>query len=197
MEELRKRLAGRLHIADIKALAFKAEDERNLEMFEALFGFIFDEDKRVAENAAWVLTHCRQKGTRRLCQHQDAVIEKVLNAESSTMQRLLLSLLLKQPFGKERIRTDFLDFCLSTIISSKHPVAVRVLCCYLSYKQCCHFPELMNELETTLHLLESEQLTSGLSHSKKKVLAYIAKHKKQKEWTIRQSSTSFIPKTTN
>lgn len=179
MEELRKQLAGRLHIADIKTLAFKAEDERNVEIFQTLFGFIFDENKRIAENAAWVLTHCKEKGIRRLCQYQDAVIEKVLNTESSTMQRLLLSLLLKQPFEKERIRTDFLDFCLSTITSSRHSVAVRALCCYLSYKQCCHFPELMNELESTLHLLESEQLTSGLRHSKKKVLAYIAKHKKQ------------------
>lgn len=180
MEELQKLLARRLHISNIKELVFKIQNGNNAYTFEALYGFVFDEDKRISNNAAWVLTHLDKKEMWRLFQRQESIIDKVLKTTDSTMQRLLLSMLLKQPFRKEEIKTDFLDFCLLAITSPKYPVSVRVLCCYLSFKQCCHFTELLEELKLILYMMDDTQLNPSLAHAKKKVLNNIKRLKPNK-----------------
>ncbi|MBQ7869094.1 MAG: hypothetical protein IJ355_01990 [Prevotella sp.] len=57
LEELRKRLSGRLHAADINELCRMAQDEDGDGMKAGLLGFAGDEDRRVASNALWTFSY--------------------------------------------------------------------------------------------------------------------------------------------
>ena len=84
--------------------------------------------------------------------------------------RLILTLLLRQPFDEEAIRTDFIDFCLTRLADPKSPYAVRALCIKLAYEQMRHWPELLNELRQTLEMISCEPLSPGLRSAWRQVM---------------------------
>ena len=83
----------------------------------------------------------------------------------------MLTLLLRQPFDEEDIRTDFIDFCLMRLTDPKSPYAVRALCIKLAYEQMRYWPELLNELRQTLEMINREPLSPGLRSAWRQVMA--------------------------
>ena len=175
---MRERLCGRLHESDITMMALEAEKSADDSLCEELYLLMSDTDKRVSENAAWVLCHVGKRGNRWLQDRQEALIRASMETRSATQRRLILSILRKQRFEKEKIHTTFLDHCLEQILSPRQPVSIRSLSIYLAYEQCVHYPELLAELEETLRLLSQEALTPGLRHAQRETLRKIklAKH---------------------
>jgi len=173
MEYLRQRLGNRIHMDDIMQLCLQAEQDVTLR--QHLYDMLYDEDKQSADNAAWVMTHFREKAVEWLSQYQNQLIDAVMLANDTTRRRLLLTILEQQSFCKENVRTDFLDFCLSRIFSHTEAVGVRSLCTKLSFRQCCFYPELLEELKTTLDMLDDSSLSPGLLSAKKQVIRRMAK----------------------
>ena len=87
---------------------------------------------------------------------QEALIDEVLRTNSTSKRRLILSLLARTPFERDRLRTDFLDFCFNTILSTE-PVGVRTLAVKLSYAQSRHYPELLEEFKSILQMMVPEE----------------------------------------
>ena len=65
----------------------------------------------------------------------------------------MLNLLLRQPYTKEDIRTDFINYCQMRLTDPKSPYAVRVQCIKLAYEQMKYWPEQLNELRQTLECI--------------------------------------------
>ena len=163
MSELKTILSGRISGSDARALAggdFKEE----------LFQLLFDEDKRTSDNAAWVLTHLPKTADAWLAERQNTLIDEVMRTESTTKRRLIMNLLDRTPFEADNIRTDFLDFCFNTILSDE-PVGVKSLAVKLAYAQSAHYPELLEEINATLRMMEPEELPAALKHLRGKMLA--------------------------
>lgn len=177
MDEQTMRLASRMHCADVEQLALRMEDGGGMALAARLYALLGSDDTRVADNAAWVFSHAGRQGRRFLQEHQQELIDAAMAASGATRQRLLLTILLKQRYEAESLRTDFLDYCLSAITDGQRPVAVRALCVYLAEVLCRPFRELQGELAMTLEVLGGEELKPGLRHARRAVLAAIGNDK--------------------
>ena len=163
MSELKAILSERISGSDAKALA-KAEFK------EELFQLLFDPDKRTSDNAAWVLTHLPKTADPWLTERQNILIDEALRTASTTKRRLIMNLLDRTTFAPDHIRTDFLDFCFNAILSDE-PVGVKTLAIKLAYAQSAHYPELLEEVNATLQMMEPEELPAALKHLRGKMLA--------------------------
>lgn len=172
---MRTKLIGRICKDDIHELCILTQGERNEHRKEELYQLTFDEDERVATNALWVFTHFDEANNKWLFQMQDDLIDRVLTEENVTKRRLMLNLLLRQPFEEESLRSDFIDFCIEKITACSQPYAIRALCMKLAYEQMKYYPELLQELKVALDMLEQEALSPGLTSAKRQVMKKIKK----------------------
>lgn len=168
-------LTHRLSQSEIKQLCASTHSARNNHLKEELYQLTLDDDHRVAINALWTFTHFAADDNVWLFAKHDQLIDRSLKEHDTTKLRLMLNLLLSQPFDEETIRTDFIDFCLARLTDTRAPYAIRAQCIKLAYEQMKYWPELLNELRQTLDLISCEPLSSGLRsawrHVMKKILS--------------------------
>lgn len=167
---MKESLMYRLSQSDIHELCALTQGGRNNSLKEQLYQLTLDADRRVATNALWVFTHFALADNEWLYAKHDQLIDRCLNEKDATKLRLMLNLLLRQPFDEEAIRTDFIDFCLTRLADPKSPYAVRALCIKLAYEQMKYWPELLNELRQTLEMISCEPLSPGLRSAWRQVM---------------------------
>lgn len=155
-------LSSRISGGDARALAVG-------DFKEELFQLIFDPDKRTSDNAAWVMTHLPRTADAWLAERQNTLIDEVMRTESITKRRLIMNLLERTPFEADSIRTDFLDFCFNAMLSDE-PIGVKSLAIKLTYAQSKYYPELLEEFNTALQMMEPEVLPAALKHIRGKML---------------------------
>ena len=163
-------LINRLSQSDIHELCALTQGGRNNSLKEQLYQLTLDNDRRVATNALWVFTHFSAVDNEWLYAKHDQLIDRCLKEKDTTKLRLMLNLLLRQPYTEEAIRTDFIDFCLTRLADTKSPYAVRAQCIKLAYMQMRYWPELLNELRQTLEMISCEPLSPGLRSAWRQVI---------------------------
>lgn len=173
--DFRKRFLQRLSQDDIHEMCFLTQGTDNDSLKEELYTLISDEDVMVSYNALWVLTHFDLANNEWLYAKHDELIDKAIAEKHEGKRRLLLTLILRQPFDRDTLRTDFIDFCFDTIQSSHESYANRALCMKLAYEQCRFFPELLSELSNCLEIISAESLSSGLKTARRNVMKKILK----------------------
>lgn len=167
---MKESLIYRLSQSDIHELCALTQGEHNDNLKEELYQLTLDADRRVATNALWVFTHFSAVDNEWLYAKHDQLIDRCLNEKDATKLRLMLNLLLRQPFDEEDIRTDFIDYCLMRLTDTKSPYAVRAQCIKLAYEQMKYWPELLNELRQTLEMISCEPLSPGLRSAWRQVM---------------------------
>lgn len=163
-------LSHRLSMDGINDICLLVQGEQNHSLKEQLYQLTLDNDRRVATNALWVFTHFAVVDNEWLYAKHDQLIDRCLKEQDVTKLRLMLTLLLRQPYTEEDIRTDFIDFCLMRLTDPKSPYAVRALCIKLAYEQMRYWPELLNELRQTLNMISCEPLSPGLRSAWRQVM---------------------------
>ena len=170
---MRNQLINRLSINDIYSLCLQTQGKENNCLKEELYQLTLDENNRVAFNALWALSHFDEANNPWLFQKHDDLIDRVLVEKNETKRRLMLSLLLRQPFEEESLRSAFIDFCIAKITACSQPYAIRCYCMKLAYEQMKYYPELLTELKAAIDMLEQEPLSPGLTSAKKQVMKKI------------------------
>ena len=168
---MRKKLNKKLCMDDIYEICILCHG--NSRKKAELYQLIFDEDERVATNALWVFTHFDMQNNEWLYAKHDDLIDRVLVEKNETKRRLILQLLLRQPFKEKSLRSDFIDFCIAKITACSQPYAIRCYCMKLAYEQMKYYPELLTELKAAIDMLEQEPLSPGLTSAKKQVMKKI------------------------
>ena len=163
-------LSHRLSMDGINDICLLVQGEQNHSLKEQLYQLTLDDDRRVATNALWVFTHFAAVDMEWLYAKHDQLIDRCLKEKDTTKLRLMLNLLLRQPYTEEDIRTDFIDFCLTRLADPKSPYAVRAQCIKLAYEQMRYWPELLNELRQTLEMISCEPLSPGLRSAWRQVM---------------------------
>lgn len=163
-------LSHRLSMDGINDICLLVQGEQNHSLKELLYQLTLDNDRRVATNALWVFTHFALADNEWLYAKHDQLIDRCLNEKDATKLRLMLNLLLRQPYTEEDIRTDFIDYCLMRLTDPKSPYAVRAQCIKLAYEQMRYWPELLNELRQTLEMISCEPLSPGLRSAWRQVM---------------------------
>lgn len=146
---------------------------------EELYALTLDNDEHTAFNALHVFTHLDTQDLDWLLDKHNELINRALKEHHQRKLRLLLTLLQKQPFPSNDLRPEFIDFCMRRITNTTLPYAIRALCMKLACKQMIHFPELTDELEATMQLLELEELSPGLQSARRQVTASIKSARKK------------------
>ena len=127
---MKLQLNHRLSQSDIHELCALTQGGRNNSLKEQLYQLTLDDDRRVATNALWVFTHFALADNVWLFAKHDQLIDRAITEQDVTKLRLILTLLLRQPFDEEAIRTDFFDFCLMKLTDPKSPYAIRAQCIF-------------------------------------------------------------------
>ena len=172
---MRNQLINRLGVNDIYSLCLQTQGKENNCLKEELYQLTFDENERVAFNALWALSHFDEANNPWLFQKHDDLIDRILLEKSMTKLRLMLSLLIRQPFEEATLRSDFIDYCIAKITACSYPYAIRAYCMKLAYEQMKYYPELLTELKAALDMLEQEALSPGLASAKRQVMKKIKK----------------------
>lgn len=170
---MRQKLSHKLALSDILHICLLMQGKENDSRKEELYRLTFDKDERVAVNALWVFTHFDSINNEWLYTKHDDLIDRVLIEPTVTKRRLMLGLLLRQPFEENSLRSDFIDFCVSKITACAQPYAIRALCIKLAYEQMNYYPELLAELKMALGMLEQEVLSPGLMSAKRQIMKKI------------------------
>lgn len=176
---LKDKLTGRMSKKDILEIVSLTRGVENDARKEELYRLSSDPKPRTATNALWCLTHFDKDGIEWLHVKHNELIDRVMVEKDTAKCRLMLRLLLSQPFDEEGLRADFIDFCADKITACSQPYAVRASCIKLAYEQMRHYPELLNELETALDLLSQEPLSAGVLSAKRQVMKKIEQQKKK------------------
>lgn len=174
-EIMRNQLINRLGVNDIYSLCLQTQGKENNCLKEELYQLTFNENERVAFNALWALSHFDEANNPWLYAKHDDLIDRILLEKSMTKLRLMLSLLIRQPFEEATLRSDFIDYCVAKITACAYPYAIRALCMKLAYEQMKYYPELLAELKAALDMLEQEALSPGLASAKRQVMKKIKK----------------------
>ena len=172
---MRNQLINRLSINDIYSLCLQTQGKENNCLKEELYQLTFDENERVAFNALWALCHFDEANNEWLYAKHNDLIDRILLEKSMTKLRLMLSLLIRQPFEEATLRSDFIDYCIAKITACSYPYAIRAYCMKLAYEQMKYYPELLTELKAVLDMLEQEALSPGLASAKRQVMKKIKK----------------------
>lgn len=172
---LRNQLVGRIHTEDVRRIVDCMTNDDSVVIVKALYCLLSDTDRRVANNAAWVLSCSDGKVMRFLLRYQNQLIDLLIDTKDKSFSRMLFSILRRQTFEKSNLRTDFLDFCLNQIVNTNQAIAIRAHAIYVSYSLCKAYPELLNELFMMLQMLESESLSPGLRHARNTIMSAIKK----------------------
>ena len=98
---MRNQLINRLSVNDIYSLCLQTQGKENNCLKEELYQLTFDENDRVSFNALWALTHFDEANNPWLFQKHDELIDRVLVEKNETKRRLMLQLLLRQPFEED------------------------------------------------------------------------------------------------
>lgn len=166
-------LTHRLSQSEIMQLCALTQGEHNDNLKEELYQLTLDANRRVAINALWTFTHFAADDNVWLFAKHDQLIDRCLNEKDATKLRLMLNLLLSQPYTEEAIRTDFIDFCLARITDARAPYAIRAQCIKLAYEQMRYWSELLDELRQTLEMISCDPLSPGLRSAWKQVMKKI------------------------
>jgi len=172
--DLQKRLSGRIHIEDIYEMILYVQNDNARK--EELYKLIFNEDDTISYQTLWVFTHLNKEDNEWLFARQDELIDEALRSRHPGKRRLLLNLLLKQPLA-DPPRVDFLDFCLERMLSKDELPGVQTQCMKLAYELCRTIPELLQELKTTLEIMETDLLPISIRTVRKNVLKAMKKGK--------------------
>ena len=101
---MRNQLINRLSVNDIYSLCLQTQGKENNCLKEELYQLTFDENDRVSFNALWALSHFDEANNLWLFHKHDNLIDRVLVEKNETKRRLMLHLLLRQPFEEESLR---------------------------------------------------------------------------------------------
>lgn len=167
---MKESLTNRLSQDELHELCALTQGEQNNHLKEELYQLTLDNDRRVAINALWTFTHFALADNEWLYAKHNQLIDRCLKEKDATKLRLMLNLLLRQPYTEEDIRTDFIDYCLMRLTDPKSPYAIRALCIKLAYEQMRYWPELLNELRQTLEMISCEPLSPGLRSACRQVM---------------------------
>lgn len=147
-------------VYDAQSLASAASC--NAEMLDHLLCIATEDSSKEAQRAAWALTHLPKERTVLLEPYRNRLSTSALNTDSSTLRRLMLTLLIRLPWGIDDIETHLLDFCFSHINNPHQPYGVRALCIKLAWLQCRHYEELRHELQQSILMINTNDVGPGI-----------------------------------
>ena len=125
-------------------------------------------DKKLSSRAIWALSHCADLSYERVIPFHTTLINNLKQDDlHDGVKRGILRLFQEYPIPKKH-ETFMLDLCFSYLNNPSEPIAIRMFSMVIVFNISKAYPELLNELELTLHqVLQTETSPGILSRTKK------------------------------
>lgn len=120
--------------------------------FEELIDLFLNDEYRVTQRAAWVVTHCAEAYPSLINPHLPKIIENLRKPKlHDAVKRGTLKILADlNPKLSEEWQGHILDISFEFLVSQKEPVAIKVHSMQIVYNICQNEPELLNELKLVI-----------------------------------------------
>lgn len=171
--------ASRLNFHDVCTLCRESVGIVGLPTREAIYAFSHSTDRLTAFHALNVLCQIDSFDLDWIATKRNEIADRILMETDVGMLRLELKLLLRLHWHPEDLRPDLVDFCLERITRTALPYAIRSQCMKLACKQMTRFPELTDELDSIMQMMDVELLSPGLRSTRRQVLADIKRARKK------------------
>ncbi|MGL4518753.1 MAG: hypothetical protein ACRCUJ_03350 [Phocaeicola sp.] len=149
-------------------------------LLPSLYALTLHPQTEVAWRALWACQWvCEKEPTLWIGREAD-LIERTLQTDDSTQQRLLLRMLWMLPVPIP-LPVELLDFCLEAMVDAKTAIAVQALCMKVAFKLCLAEPELLTELRLCLESMEPAYYTRAVQATRTEILKKIEKEKRRKK----------------
>ncbi len=163
------RLNHRIHIGDIQTLLHNHTAD---ELLPVLVSLLQADNKRVADNAAWIMTHFSDSV---LVQNRIALLSMkslCMQTADTTLRRLLLTLFERIYTPQDALDIAFLNHCLDGMSNPSVPVGTRALYMKLAWQQCQLHTDLQAEMLALLHFMDRESdLSPAIASVRNHILA--------------------------
>lgn len=144
------------------------------------------EERKLAENAGWIATHWKREELLWLIPREDEIIEVAIRADSTTLRRLLLTLLfhlLPLTLNPDKDLTEsqlrLLNFCLDAISplqSAEWSVGLSMKIAALLVR---FVPELREEVCMLIEMIDESLCTSGIRGARHNALKMLNSSKRK------------------
>jgi 8-oxo-dGTP diphosphatase len=172
-EELQSMINRMLSMKEAEWVAVSAIE--NPAIFRKLLEYSFSDDGRLAFRASWTLTKVCDKYPEIIYPHLNDLVEKLAKLDNESALRSFLRIISLSDIEKisDMNQGMLLDQCFSLLRSGFSAIAVKAYSMEILYKLALIYPELANELSTSIRIL-MEDGSAGITSRGKMVLKKLA-----------------------
>jgi len=147
----------------------------NPAIFIKLFEYSHSSDKRLAFRASWTLTKVCDRFPEIIHPYLAHIVETLSKTDNESTLRSFLRIISLNDLEKINSRQHGIlaDFCFGTIKSGFSAIAVKAYSMEILYRLTLIYPELANELSTSIHIL-MEDGSAGITSRGRAILKKLA-----------------------
>jgi len=130
----------------------------NPAIFRKLLEYSFSDDKKLAFRASWTLTKACDQYPEIIYPNLPGIIEALQKIDNESAQRSFLRIISLSEIGRlsNKYHGLLADHCFSALRSASSAIAIKAYSMEILYKLAVIYPELANELATTINMLQEE-----------------------------------------
>jgi 8-oxo-dGTP diphosphatase len=175
-EDLRSMVGSLMGIKEAEWVAESAVE--NMEILRRLIEYSFSGDKKLAFRASWTLSKVCDKFPEIIYPDLQRIIESLDNLDNESVQRSFLRIISMSDLNmvSSKHHGILADHSFRMLRSGFSAIAVKAYSMEIIYRLARIYPELANELSTTINILQGDRAAAGIlarGHSVLKKLAGI------------------------
>ena len=143
-------------------------------LFDELMTYFFSEEYRVAQRAAWVVSHCVDQHPWLIQTHLENMVHYLKNENIHVAVKRNTVRILQTIEIPEDLMGSLVDYCFKFLLDPKEAAAVRIFSMTILYNICKKEPALADELRIVIEEFMPHS-TAGFKSRGKKILKGLQK----------------------
>lgn len=155
-EDLRTMINGIMTTREVEWVANSAIE--NPAIFRKLLDYSFLEDKKLAFRSSWTLTKVCDRYQDLIYPHLERIVEGLEKVDNESTQRSFLRMISLSDMNRLTSKQHGMlaDYCFNALRSGFSAIAIKAYSMEILYNLAVIYPELVNEISTTINLLQEE-----------------------------------------
>ena len=164
--DLKSMVTGMMGTRDAEWIASSAAD--NPQILLNLIEYSFSDDKKLAFRSSWTLTKVWDRFPDMIYPHLGKLSELLPKLTNESAQRSFLRIISLANLNKIGVKHHGIlaDFCFTSLKSGFSAIAVKAYSMEILYRLTAIYPELKNELLTTINMLHGDETAGVIARGK-------------------------------
>ena len=155
-DNLKDMVIGMMGVREVEWVAHLAADDPRILL--NLIEYSFSDDKKLAFRSSWTLIKVCDKFPEMIYPYLNKLSESLPQITNESVQRSFMRIISLSNLNKIGVKHHGIlaDFCFKSLISGFSAIAVRAYAMEILFRLTTIYPELKNELLTTINMLQGE-----------------------------------------